>query len=129
MHKRLSLFVLRAKVRVTDRSPGHRFFGVAGAGAPAALAATYGRIPAAGEAVDADGVPVQIVALPDGRFIVIAGSESAAAVDASLAQHAARIDTERWRAFGVAAGVPWITATTSDQFVAQMINWELHLQA
>lgn len=124
MQKRLSMFVLRAKVHVTDRTPGCRFFGVAGTGASAALTAVYGRAPAAGEALELAGVHVQIVALPDGRFVVIVPAESAGAVDEALSRHAMRTDAERWRAFGIAAGIPWITAATSDLFVAQMINWD-----
>jgi len=123
--KRLSMFVLRAKVRVTDLSPGHRFFGVAGTGASAALAAAFGRVPPAGESFDIAGVPAQVVALADGRFVVIAAvGEAAGRVDESLARYATRADADRWRAFGVAAGVAWITAATSDLFVAQMINWD-----
>jgi len=124
MQKRLSMFVLRAKVRVTDRSSGHRFFGIVGTGAAAAVAAAYGGVPPAGQVVDVAGVPAQIVALPDGRFVAIATAEAAGAVDETLGRHAARADADCWRAFGVAAGVPWITAATSDLFVAQMINWD-----
>jgi tRNA-modifying protein YgfZ len=124
MQKRLSMFVLRAKVRVTDRSSGHRFFGVVGAGASAALMAAYGSVPPPGAVLDIAGTPAQIVALPDGRFVVIATAEAAGDVDETLARHATRADADRWRAFGVAAGIPWITAATSDRFVAQMINWD-----
>jgi len=124
MQKRLSMFVLRAKVHVTDRTSGRRFFGVAGAGASAALAAACGRAPQRGESLDIAGVPAQIVALPDGRFVVVAAAESAGAIDETLARHATRAGADRWRGFGVAAGVAWITAATSDLFVAQMINWD-----
>ena len=124
IQKRLSMFVLRAKLRIVDRSPGHRFFGVAGAGAAHAIAAAFGRSPAAGEVVDIEGMPARTVALPDGRFVVVAASDVAAVVGEALAPHAVAVDTDRWRALGVTAGIAWITAATSDQFVPQMINWD-----
>ncbi|MEO5766603.1 MAG: folate-binding protein [Casimicrobiaceae bacterium] len=124
MQKRLSMFVLRARLRVDDRSAGLRFFGVAGAGAPAAIASAFGVAPPTGTTLETVEPPATIVALPDGRHVVIAADEVADAVAGALAPHAASGDADRWRAFGVAAGVAWITATTSDQFVAQMINWD-----
>ena len=44
---------------------------------------------------------------------------------AALARHASVVTNDIWRWFGVAAGVPWITAATSDLFVPQMANWDL----
>ena len=124
MQKRLSMFVLRAKLRIVDRSAGHRFFGVLGTGGTAAIAAAFGRAPAAGEVVDVERQPARTVALPDGRFVVVAASDAAAFIGQALAPHAVAVGAERWRAAGVAAGVAWVTAATSDQFVPQMINWD-----
>src|SRR4030095_15600475 len=86
--------------------------------------AAYGSVPPPGAVLDIAGTPAQIVALPDGRFVVIATAEAAGDVDETLARHATRADADRWRAFGVAAGIPWIATATSDRFVAQMINWD-----
>lgn len=124
LQKRLSMFVLRAKVRVSDGSASHRLFGVVGAQAAIAVAAALGRSPAPGESLDTAAGDAQIIAYPDGRFVVVAPVDTAAAIHDALARHAAPADADRWRRAGVAAGVAWITAATSDQFVAQMINWD-----
>ena len=123
MRKRLSMFVLRAKVTISDRSTGTRRLGVAGTGAAAAVAAAVGPVPA-GATVDAAPLPVRVVALPEGRYVVIAESADAGAVEDALARHALRCDGEAWRWHGIAAGVPLVTAATTDQFVAQALNWD-----
>jgi tRNA-modifying protein YgfZ len=68
-------------------------------------------------------------------LIGLAGDGSAAAarnafgvapmLKAALARHASTVDTDTWRWFGIAAGVPWITAATTDLFVPQMANWDV----
>ncbi len=124
MQKRLSMFVLRAKLRVVDRAASHRLFGVTGSGAAVAVAAALGRAPEPGHAVAAATLPVEIAALPDGRFVVVAPQDFAVATGAALGAHASPAGVERWHAFGVAAGVAWVTAATSDQFVLQMLNFD-----
>lgn len=122
--KRLAMFVLRAKLRVSDRTAAHRFFGIGGAGAATALATAFGCAPGPGETVDAARASAQVVALPDGRFVAVVPSDAAGATTDALARQAALADANAWRTLGVAAGVAWITAATSDRFVAQMINWD-----
>ncbi len=123
MRKRLSMFVLRAKVTVADRSTATRRLGVAGHGATAAVTAAVGPV-TAGATADAASLPARVVALPDGRYVVIAEAADAGAVEAALARHARHGDGNAWRWHGIAAGVPLVTAATTDQFVAQALNWD-----
>jgi folate-binding protein YgfZ len=123
MRKRLSLFVLRAKVAMTDGTAKHRFFGVSGERAAEAVAAAFGVAPPANATVEIAGTTT-LVALPDGRIIVITTDAAAANASRLLAPHATEGDARLWRWLDIQAGVPLITAATSDHFVAQMINWD-----
>ncbi len=112
--KRLSMFVMRAKCKLSDASGELALWGFAGASA-AALADHL----AVGATREADGATV--VRLPDA-----AGSVRAlhiTPVDALPSAPAISLDAWRW--LEVQAGIPIIEAATLDQFVPQMLNYEL----
>ena len=121
--RRLSLFVLRAKVGVRHVDAGRARLGVAGPGATAALQTLLGAAPEAGGARTNDGITM--VGLADGRVIVDAPAERGSALRDALTKHGAAGDEAVWRWTRVAAGIPLITAATSDQFVPQALNWEV----
>ncbi|MCY7314599.1 MAG: folate-binding protein [Rubrivivax sp.] len=122
--KRLQMFVLRAQCKLTDASAELRLWGLAGAAATEALGATA---PAAvwttARVGDAD-VDVEVVRLPDGaadghpvpRWLW-AGDAPPPALPA--------LDAELWRGLEAASGVARIVNATVEQFVPQMINFEL----
>jgi hypothetical protein len=120
--KRLAMFVLRAKVRVTDVTAGARF-GVGGVAAAAVIERALGVRVEAGAVVDARDAAV--LGLPDGRFVVEAQAGDAARVQEALAAHAALTDATPWTAADVRAGVPLVTGATSDQFVPQALNLDV----
>jgi len=97
--KRLSLFILRAKVKIADESESWNQYGV--------WDADY---PGPGVAWSADCVRVRV---GERRFLEL--SKQPAAADASEAQ---------WTLQEIRAGRPLITAATQDQFVPQMVNLE-----
>jgi folate-binding protein YgfZ len=100
--KRLSMFILRSKVKVADESDGWAEFGVGATHWDAARVVWGG-----------DRVTVPI---GEQRFLRL---EPAAA--ASLVPTA---DEEAWSVQEIRAGRPLITAATQDQFVPQMVNLE-----
>jgi len=115
--KRLSMFVLRAKCKLSDASDEIALFGVAGTAATAMLgdcAVWRGRRHGAATAFR----------LPDG-----AGLQRdllAAPVDAEVDVGAAPAMTpETWRWLEVESGIVTIEAATVDRFVPQMVNFEL----
>jgi folate-binding protein YgfZ len=115
--KRLSMFVLRAKCKLTDASKEISLFGVAGSAATAMLgdcAVWRGRRHGAAMAFR----------LPDG-----AGLQRdllAAPVDAEVDVGAAPAMTlETWHWLEVESGIVTIEAATVDRFVPQMVNFEL----
>ena len=99
--KRLSMFVLRAMVKVADESDAWAQFGVWDAPAPARVTWENGRgrVPAG-----------------EGRSLVL---EPAASV--TMAPNASE---ETWALQEIRAGRPLISAATQDQFVPQMVNLE-----
>ena len=105
IHKRLQLYVLRSKVKIADLSGSWAQFGVWGAdgGAPLSVREQDGAV---------------TVAIEPGRSLVLA--EAAAA-----ARYAASLPAENWALAEVRAGRALIEQPTQDQFVPQMVNYEL----
>ena len=122
--KRLSMFVLRAKCKLTDASADTALYGLAGAAAAAALgaaapAAPWGVAPAGPEA---NG---QVIRLPDAlgqpRFLL---AQPALAAVPNLPGLPA-LAPDGWAWLEVQSGVARIKAATTEQFVPQMVNWEV----
>ncbi|WP_287932116.1 folate-binding protein, partial [Achromobacter sp.] len=124
--KRLSMFVLRAKVKLAPAA-----LHVAGVQADpaqlAALEAAAGALPR---------TPWQRAELPSGTWIAapaagavarwwwIASDEQLAAA-APLAAVLGQIPAAQWHAADLAAGIPWITTATQDVFIPQTVNLDL----
>ena len=115
--RRLSMFVLRSKVTLSEASGRWTQFGLWGPGAEDQLAALGLAAPAAdldaGESADAI-----VVRIAPQRFLVFA----AATLGDRLSPNA---PAEDWMLAEVRAGRPLIVQSTQDQFVPQMVNLEL----
>ncbi len=123
LRKRLSMFVLRAKVTVADLSAAGRRFGVAGPGAADAVRAVVGAAPLPGHGSTAGGALV--VATPDGRWLLHVPAADADAAGERLARHAHHVPADEWALLAIRAGVPAIAQATQDLFVPQSANWDL----
>lgn len=123
LRKRLAMFVLRAKVAVTERTAHGPRLGVGGEPATAAIAAAFGDAPAPGHVLQGDGA--MLVATPDGRVLIHASADAANAVRQRLAAQIPESSAARWDLAGIRAGVPWVTLATQDLFVPQNLNWDL----
>ena len=100
VQKRLSMFVLRSKVKISDASAAWTQYGVwEDAGAPWSVSAS------------ADGLRI---ALGGGRHLLLAR-------DGTRAADAPEAD---WLRAEIAAGRALITQATQDQFVPQMVDFE-----
>lgn len=110
--KRLSMFVLRSKVVLSDATADMALHGLAGATASAAAGSlSVWHSEARGDA--------QVLRLPD-----VQGVARALWAGPALPAGPA-LDASAWRWLEVASGVPRITAATAEQFVPQMVNLEL----
>ena len=115
--KRLSMFVLRSKVKLADASETWAQFGVWGDGAAAQLA-SLGLPAPEGDLAVAEAPGGVVVRMEAERFLILAGAELAPRIDA-------RAPAEGWMLAEVRAGRARIELATQDQFVPQMVNLEL----
>lgn len=125
--KRLSMFVLRAKVKLVDDSSAWSTEAVFGKGAAEWIVKSFGAVPAqSGDCIEVDGIRLARLhpgaQLPE-RFLLLRRKATAPAD--------ARRDDLRRVASGVFwwseidAAVPTVVAATQEKFVPQMINLEL----
>jgi tRNA-modifying protein YgfZ len=128
IQKRLQMFVLRAKVKLTDVSGERPILGLAGLQAQHELNAYFPELPgtpyrktesAAGTLIrlpDAGGLP---------RYQWIALESAARDAWPTLSKALNPVGPAVWRLSDIQAGVPRITSATQEKFVPQMINFEL----
>ena len=128
LQKRLSMFVLRAKAKLADASPGKTVLGFGGLPAHEALATMFGTLPDAPYTrIDLDGETLLRVGDAFGapRYVWITSEQNAEAALPELSATLKIRGNQAWRLSEIHAGVPQITAKTQEQFVPQMINFEL----
>jgi folate-binding protein YgfZ len=95
--KRLSMFVLRSKVKIADESDAWTQYGV--------------------------WQPLPAVTWEGGAVSVPVGDQRHLKLGKDLMQNCARSE-DQWTLEEIRAGRPWITAATQDKFVPQMVNLE-----
>ncbi len=131
IRRRLSMFVLRAKAKVLDRSAATCLFGAGGAAGAAALPRPGARAAASmgvahGDGFYCVGLPAVIVAgAPCPRWLVAAQDERADAIWRTLTAELAAVSSSVWRWTEVLAAVPRIVEATAELFVPQMLNFEV----
>lgn len=131
LRKRLTMFVLRAKVRIDDASGGVALLGLGGEAASAALEELGVAAPASMHTTSAPGIVAIGLppALVDGaeceRWLLAVSRADLERVAAALGKRLARVGSAQWRWTEVRAGVARIVPATSELFVPQMVNYEL----
>ncbi len=121
--KRLSMFILRAKVRGRDASDERVRLVVAGPAAQAAIAAAMGPLPDAPMRTLA-GEAGTVIRVGADKFVLAVIPDRAAAVWQTLRQSATPVGAPVWDWLRLNAGIPMIVAATQEQFVPQMVNYE-----
>jgi len=131
LQKRLTMFVLRAKAKLrdaTEEASTAAVLGLAGAKAGEALARQVGALPAA-PYTKVDGAFGTVIRLADAlnapRYLWITSSETAIAALPQLRETLALGGNAAWHLADIHAGVPQVTQPTQEQFVPQMVNFEL----
>jgi tRNA-modifying protein YgfZ len=131
IQKRLTMYVLRAKAKLVDATDGagnDAVIGIGGAKGEAALRQHAGDLPAAPGTVtrsDAGTVVRLADAFGAPRYLWLASTATASAAMPALRESLALGGNQAWHLAAIHAGVPLVTAQTSEQFVPQMINLEL----
>ena len=103
--KRLSMFVLRSKVKITDVTGQWAQYGIWGADDGESLSVS-----------ESDGT-IAVRIEPDRRLVL--------AAEPSAGRYAPNAAAEDWILAEIRAGRPLIAGVTQDQFVPQMVNLEL----
>jgi len=122
IRKRLGMFLLRSKATIGDASAASVRLGVGGPSAVEAVRAVLGEVPKDRQSAEFDGVTM--VSLPGQRLVAWVDPERAADIWNRLSGVARPAGFPAWEWLTIRAGVPVITASTSDHYVPQMANWD-----
>ncbi len=121
--KKLSMYILRAKVKLADVSDDTVLLGLSGPNASAALEA-IAMTPAAPLTVTGSEQG-QVIGLGEQRYLLTIPSAGAPAAWQNLASHARPVGLAIWHWLDIVAGIPLVTAATQEEFLPQMVNFEL----
>ena len=124
LQKRLSMYILRAKVTVRDAREEWVRIGIAGHRATEIISILFDSM------LDADMSVIEVQQVSIIRFTAERYQISVPVLDkerilAQLAQHANTIDQAQWQWLEIRAGIPTITLATQEQFIPQMVNFDL----
>lgn len=124
VRKKLSMYVLRSKVKITDASDEIISLGLSGANAQEILRTHFGEMPQAplGCIVTAQGSAIKISST---RWQLNTSAAHATALWPELGRHAQPVGSACWDWINIRSGIPAILPKTQEQFVAQMVNLEL----
>ncbi len=130
--KRLSMFVLRAKCKLSDATADWALFASFGPQAEAALGTLAPSTAWSRNPVGGDTDPMAVIRLPSAAaepfFLIAARQVDGVAqwpVSGSPLDGLVEQPVDAWQRRAILAGIPWITAATTEQFVPQMVNFEL----
>lgn len=115
VHKRLAIFVMRAKVKVTTYAEDLVLLGLSGPSSAEAAAI----LPATNAA------DIRIFELPDSRKLMLAPVQTAVQAWPALSACFKPIGSGAWQWLDIRHGIPLITKPTQDQLIPQMANLEL----
>ncbi len=138
VQKRLSMFILRSKVKLDDASPRLALIGLMGC-VENTLAHLFPTLPqAAYEKVESPaGALIRLTDLPStladaghaasglARYLWITSREASLARTELLATDLTQVPSTIWDWCDIQAGIPRITEPMQEQFVPQMVNFEL----
>jgi folate-binding protein YgfZ len=127
MLKKLSMYVLRSKVKLTDATDERALIGysIPRAAAPAptlGFGEAVAGLPRFGVAAVEGG---QAIRLDDTRWLFALDAASAASRWQQLTTSARPVGLAAWQWLEIAAGQPRVVAGTQEAFVPQMLNMEL----
>ncbi|WP_295993968.1 folate-binding protein [Rugamonas sp.] len=131
LQKRLQMFVMRAKTKLSDATgldANAVVLGLGGGLAQASLAQWFDALPAApyGKLDHAMGTLIRVAdAFGAPRYQWLMSAATAQTVWPLLAERLTAGGNDAWHLSDIHAGVPQISAATQEQFVPQMVNYEL----
>jgi len=124
IHKKLAMYVLRAKVKIIDASDEIIALGVSGKNAQLALSALFGAIPE-NQLDSIQNEQASLIKVDATRYQINIRARDAAALWTALAPSFTPVGSACWNWLEIRAGIPAVTMPTQEQFVAQMINLDV----
>jgi len=121
--KKLSMYVLRSKVKLTDASGERILLGLSGPQLESVLAG-IGSIPAGTMAASRLDHGL-LMRLDERRVLLAVDSAEAAQIWRKLLVAAHPVGLSCWHWLEVMAGIPQVTAATAEEFIPQMVNFDL----
>jgi len=125
VQKRLSMYILRAKVKARDASGDWVRLGLSGPGSAAAVAGVLGKPAPAGIMDMVHGDQAFALCLDQQRFDLFVAPDTAPAIWTRLAASHRPVGAPAWDWLLVNAGIPSVLPATQDHFVPQMANMEV----
>jgi folate-binding protein YgfZ len=119
------MYILRSKVKLEDAGTTQVLIGLSGPDAARCLESA-GVAPPASDMHQADANGARILRLAAERLIIVVPAEEAEQTFTRLvAAGAVKAGTAAWQLAMIRAGLPLITAAVQEEFVAQMLNYEV----
>lgn len=122
--KRLQMYVLRSRVHLAVVSDETAIIGATGAKSFDLVRTQLGISLSSAYEVGASG-GITAIALPGERVQVVVHAERGIEIWDRLSRHSVPAGQDAWDRRSIAGGIPTVTAATQDQFVPQMLNFEL----
>ena len=124
--KRLKMYVMRAKVNITNVSDNYVRLGLNGDGIADLLATFFAHIPSQPYEVT-NTENATLIRLPSitPRFEIICHTEQAKEIWQSLKKQCKPVGRSCWEWLEIQAGIPDIYLNTQEEFVPQMVNLDL----
>lgn len=124
MRKKLGMYVLRAKVKISDASDEIVSLGLSGADAQEILEKQFGKLPQVPLGF-IDTEQAGVLKFSGTRFQINTAAQHAPALWQALSQRARPAGNLCWDWLSIRAGIPVILPQTQEQFVPQMVNFDL----
>ncbi|MFH2135844.1 MAG: folate-binding protein YgfZ [Pseudomonadota bacterium] len=124
IRKKLTMYVLRSKVKIADVSDEKLCLGFSGDKALSALQGLYATLPAENMSV-AHAEDATLIRRDAGRVQIITDILRATDIWQSLGGTAMAVGSPCWDWLDIRAGIPFILPQTQEAFVPQMVNFEL----
>jgi folate-binding protein YgfZ len=124
IRKKLSMFVLRAKVKITDASNEVISLGLSGSSAQEVLREQFGKLPQ--QQLGLTKIELgSVMKIDDTRMQITTTVQHASSMWEILSRHAQPVGSGCWDWLNIRSGIPIILPQTQEQFVAQMVNFDL----
>lgn len=124
IQKKLTMYVLRAKVKIEDMSAQQVCLGIAGKEAAALLQAHVGELPQAALTLT-QHANASILRIAENRFQINTTPEHAPVLWQQLSAPARPVGSPCWDWLNIRAGMPVVLPATQEQFVLQMLNLDI----